>query len=116
MAYMQGHQLDVSDIANMFTLLDSDNNGSIEVDEFVLGTLRLKGQARCLDVMRLFQCFDYLQEEIERIQDALGVQEKSGRRIIAPPVASDAMLVANRTLTGTSAKTIGEALGVRKDP
>jgi len=72
-AYMAVHQLDVLDIKNMFMLLDANGNGEIELSEFALGTMRLKGQARCIDVMRIFQCFDAQQLQLERIQAYFGI-------------------------------------------
>lgn len=70
-AYMAGHNLDVSDVTNMFELLDTNQSGEIELQEFVLGTSRLKGQARCLDVMRIFQCMDVLYEKLVTVQGHL---------------------------------------------
>jgi len=63
-AYMAGHCLDVSDASAVFELLDTNKSGVVETHEFVLGTARLKGQARCLDVMRIFSCFEVLQEQV----------------------------------------------------
>jgi len=63
-AYMAGHCLDVSDASAVFELLDANKSGVVETHEFVLGTARLKGHARCLDVMRIFSCFEVLQEQV----------------------------------------------------
>mmetsp|Transcript_78831 Transcript_78831/g.218035 ORF Transcript_78831/g.218035 Transcript_78831/m.218035 type:complete len:377 (+) Transcript_78831:749-1879(+) len=96
MAYMAGHQLDVSDVTAMFELLDVDSSGVIEMKEFLIGTMRLKGSARCLDVMRIFQCLDLLEEQLQRIQDHLGVQHIPSpvksllqRRLKPPPEEED---------------------------
>lgn len=70
-AYMSGMQLDVSDVASMFELLDANQSGGVEMHEFVLGTHRLKGHARCLDVIRLFQVMTSLQEQLNNIQAVL---------------------------------------------
>lgn len=67
-AYMQGYDLDVADFGAIFELMDQDGNGSVGLDEFVLGMMKLKGKARCLDVMRLFQCMDSIETHLSEIQ------------------------------------------------
>jgi len=52
-AYLNTHSLDASDAKTLFTILDEDCSGTIDVEEFVLGALKLKGPARCLDVYNL---------------------------------------------------------------
>lgn len=48
-AYFSGNDLDVTDARTIFTLMDRDCNGQVSEQEFVQGTLRLKGKARCVD-------------------------------------------------------------------
>jgi len=67
-AYMKGYDLDISDFPTIFSLMDQDASGSIAQDEFVIGMMKLKGKARCLDVMRLFQCLDVLQSHLSEIE------------------------------------------------
>merc|ERR1719158_894452 len=42
--------LDVSQVRTLFTLLDVDRTGEVDLDEFVSGCLRLKGGAKSLDM------------------------------------------------------------------
>jgi len=49
-AYFSRLKLDVSDASVLFGMLDADDSGSIEIDEFLQGCLGLHGTARSLDV------------------------------------------------------------------
>eukprot|EP00434_Breviolum_minutum_P005825 symbB.v1.2.005136.t1/scaffold226.1/size261315/15 len=51
--YFESLGLDVSDAWSFFKLLDADGGGSVEVEEFLLGCLRLRGQARAMDIAKL---------------------------------------------------------------
>eukprot|EP00929_Paragymnodinium_shiwhaense_P034651 TRINITY_DN1881_c0_g3_i1.p1 TRINITY_DN1881_c0_g3~~TRINITY_DN1881_c0_g3_i1.p1 ORF type:complete len:651 (+),score=91.11 TRINITY_DN1881_c0_g3_i1:48-2000(+) len=46
-------ELDTSDAWMLFQLLDDDGSGTIDVEEFVDGCLRLKGAARSIDLAKL---------------------------------------------------------------
>jgi len=46
--------LDVSDVWTLFKLIDSDHGSVIELEEFVAGCLRLKGNAKGLDMAKLY--------------------------------------------------------------
>lgn len=55
-AYFQALDLDVSQAHIIFDLLDIGNHDSVTIDEFVDGCLRLKGQARSIDLnLLIFQ-------------------------------------------------------------
>jgi hypothetical protein len=77
-AYFSTQQLDVSDAAGLFSLLKQemgDENGAIEVEEFALGCMRLRGQAKSSDVMMLMRDNDKLRQkvkkEIRRLEDRI---------------------------------------------
>jgi len=52
-AYFQSFQLDVSQAHTLFRLLDVDGSNRVEIDEFVEGCIRMRGQARSIDVHML---------------------------------------------------------------
>jgi len=52
-AYFATLELDPSDAWTLFKLLDWDSSHAIDIDEFVLGCMRLKGAARSADMARL---------------------------------------------------------------
>merc|ERR1712050_122653 len=52
-SYFKALSLDASDMARLFGLLDADGSGEINVEEFLDGCLRLKGNARSIDLHSL---------------------------------------------------------------
>eukprot|EP00928_Gymnodinium_smaydae_P056390 TRINITY_DN39782_c0_g1_i1.p2 TRINITY_DN39782_c0_g1~~TRINITY_DN39782_c0_g1_i1.p2 ORF type:complete len:203 (+),score=45.23 TRINITY_DN39782_c0_g1_i1:1362-1970(+) len=52
-SYFRALGLDTSDSTRLFGLMDEDGSGEVSVDEFLEGCLRLKGQARSIDVHAL---------------------------------------------------------------
>jgi len=73
LAYMATHQLDVSDLSTMFRLLNQDNTGEIGMEEWLIGCLRLKGAAKTLDMMLLFECMDTFQLQLRNIEAKIGI-------------------------------------------
>lgn len=49
-AYFSSLQINVSEAWTFFKLLDADGTGSVDIDEFVDGVLRLTGTAKSLDI------------------------------------------------------------------
>merc|ERR1712187_892284 len=48
--YFRALGLDPHDVENLFRLIDTDSSGEVDVEEFMAGCLRLKGQARSIDL------------------------------------------------------------------
>jgi hypothetical protein len=60
-SYFQVLGLDAHDCDRLFRLLDEDNSGAVSIDEFLTGCLRLKGDARSIDVhFLIYECKDIL--------------------------------------------------------
>jgi len=51
--YFEALELDVHDAWTFFKLLDTDGGASIELGEFLMGCLRLRGPARALDLAKM---------------------------------------------------------------
>jgi len=81
-AYFEVLGLDVWDAWSFFKLLDLDDGGDVEIEEFLMGCLRLRGTARAIDVGKLihdqtwlirthgkFQT--YVEAELKKIQEQL---------------------------------------------
>jgi len=66
-AYINSLGLDISDVSTLFLLLDRDHSGFIDIEEFLLGCLRLKGEARSLDIAKLGYQVEYLMQCLERL-------------------------------------------------
>merc|ERR1712113_722013 len=64
-AYFQALELDVSQARTLFKLLDKDGSNQLTLDEFLEGCLRLKGQARSIDVNMLLYTTGQLQRRVE---------------------------------------------------
>ena len=52
-AYFESMDLDVWDAWSFFKLLDLDSGGAVEIEEFLMGCLRLRGSARAIDIAKL---------------------------------------------------------------
>jgi len=92
-AYLRHLGLDVSKVRGFFCLLDLDNSKALSCDEFVLGCLRLQGQAKSVDIATLMYEQKRLTGWIRKNFNALGIDlrsinqllvdlERSGRREI----------------------------------
>mmetsp|Transcript_61513 Transcript_61513/g.144092 ORF Transcript_61513/g.144092 Transcript_61513/m.144092 type:complete len:591 (-) Transcript_61513:360-2132(-) len=53
--YFESLGLDVWDAWTFFKLLDADAGGAVEIEEFLMGCLRLRGQARAMEIAKLIQ-------------------------------------------------------------
>merc|ERR1719329_295761 len=51
--YFQAMGIEVDEAHGLFQLLDADSKGVVNLDEFVMGCLRLRGDARTVDVVTL---------------------------------------------------------------
>lgn len=89
-AYFGSLGLDVSQARALFMLLDVDESNSVGIEEFVFGCMRMKGEAKSIDVNMLlyenekmiFQWSNFIASATQDFQDilqALGV-DKSDRR------------------------------------
>eukprot|EP00931_Biecheleriopsis_adriatica_P016220 TRINITY_DN12020_c0_g1_i2.p1 TRINITY_DN12020_c0_g1~~TRINITY_DN12020_c0_g1_i2.p1 ORF type:complete len:280 (+),score=46.21 TRINITY_DN12020_c0_g1_i2:231-1070(+) len=91
-AYFSGLDIDPQEAAILFTLLDTDSNRCVDVDEFINGTLKLSGSAKSTDLLLLM--FDnvrfsmkfnllcsFIEEELEFIRQVVAPGTVSSRRI-----------------------------------
>jgi hypothetical protein len=70
-AYLNTHALDGGDAKVLFEMLDRDGSGRVDVEEFVLGALKLKGPARCLDMVRSQAMFERVFERLDTVDQKL---------------------------------------------
>eukprot|EP00927_Polykrikos_kofoidii_P051429 TRINITY_DN45232_c0_g1_i1.p1 TRINITY_DN45232_c0_g1~~TRINITY_DN45232_c0_g1_i1.p1 ORF type:complete len:699 (-),score=129.07 TRINITY_DN45232_c0_g1_i1:6-2102(-) len=74
-AYFALLELEITDAWVLFKLLDSDCSGSIDAEEFVDGCLRLKGQARSIDLAKMRRenkkVASYLSRKVEDVTGRL---------------------------------------------
>jgi len=65
-AYFASLELDVSHAHRLFQLLDTDGSNKVGLDEFLDGCLRLKGDAKSLDVNMLLFEMEKLSKQVSR--------------------------------------------------
>jgi len=70
-AYLSSHLLETTHARLLFKMLDSDNNGSISIYEFVIGMLRLKGAAKAYDSRVLLHQISTLRKSVHSVEDLL---------------------------------------------
>jgi len=57
-AYFAGLEIDPTEAQVIFQLIDIENRGEVTIDEFVDGTMKLKGHAKSIDILSLM--FDHV--------------------------------------------------------
>merc|ERR1712129_194924 len=65
--YLYALGLDTSDVGRLFGLLDTDNSADVDVEEFLVGCLRLKGNARSIDVYAMMRDLKLLDIRVEEL-------------------------------------------------
>eukprot|EP00929_Paragymnodinium_shiwhaense_P009670 TRINITY_DN11392_c0_g1_i1.p1 TRINITY_DN11392_c0_g1~~TRINITY_DN11392_c0_g1_i1.p1 ORF type:complete len:891 (+),score=183.28 TRINITY_DN11392_c0_g1_i1:97-2769(+) len=86
-AYFRSLELDVTQARALFMLLDLDDSDEVSIDEFVDGCLRLKGEAKSIDVNMLLyenermigkhiEFMERTNAQLEALADSLGALSK----------------------------------------
>jgi len=70
-AYFNSLNLDVSEARTLFTLMDLDQDGNVDLVEFIVGCQKLKGETRSLDMAILQYEVRWLMHTIATIADDL---------------------------------------------
>lgn len=76
--------LDPKDALFIFKLLDEDNDNEIMIDEFVNGTLRLKGGAKCVDSLALMYDSAKYIESFNTLCDHIATQLSAILELVHP--------------------------------
>eukprot|EP00405_Crypthecodinium_cohnii_P017568 CAMPEP_0206461986 /NCGR_PEP_ID=MMETSP0324_2-20121206/25699_1 /ASSEMBLY_ACC=CAM_ASM_000836 /TAXON_ID=2866 /ORGANISM="Crypthecodinium cohnii, Strain Seligo" /LENGTH=238 /DNA_ID=CAMNT_0053934035 /DNA_START=297 /DNA_END=1010 /DNA_ORIENTATION=- len=71
--YMQALEIDAADAKMLFKLLDDDGSGEIDIEEFCDGCLRLKGEAKSLDMNCLLYSSKRVDMKLKHIIDGVDV-------------------------------------------
>lgn len=81
MAYLRSLDINISQARTLFTLLDVDHTGEVDIDEFAGGLLRLKGGATSMDMAVLKYQVEWIHSNILQLQ-AKFAQQVSPRRLV----------------------------------
>mmetsp|Transcript_932 Transcript_932/g.1290 ORF Transcript_932/g.1290 Transcript_932/m.1290 type:complete len:164 (-) Transcript_932:7-498(-) len=89
-AYFNALDLDYNEAKTLFTLLDTDRSGSVDIDEFMLGCDRLKGDAKSIDMAMLHCEVRWLSAAMLDLLESCGVMstENVAQRLspqLSPP-------------------------------
>lgn len=88
--YLKSVDLDVSEAHGLFQLLDTDDSGIVEAEEFVMGCLRLRGVAKAVDLASLMyehrrghrnihKLLCHVSEMVHEFSDALSLPRQVSR-------------------------------------
>merc|ERR1719343_1139607 len=67
MAYLRTLEIDVSQVRTLFMLLDVDNTGEVDIEEFVGGCLRLRGGATNMDLAVLKYQVEWILRNVQSL-------------------------------------------------
>merc|ERR1719330_2003655 len=86
-AYLQSFDIDARDAWTLVKLLDTDNSGTVELEEFVTGCMALKGDAKAVHVALMAYDQRITLQMLEQFMDK--VDEQLGLLLTASGPASD---------------------------
>lgn len=75
-SFFESMGIDTEDVMTLFQIIDSDGSGSIDVDEFVTGCMRLHGPAKSLDVAKMGFENQITKEAIKDVEDTLQIMKE----------------------------------------
>jgi hypothetical protein len=100
-AYFRQLGLDIEANRNwigMFDLLDFNEDGQIDIDEFVSGCLHMKGGARGIDLERCFQSVKHCNSAIDEMREGLKWQSELMQQLV-PSSSSTQQAIDDRVNT-----------------
>eukprot|EP00931_Biecheleriopsis_adriatica_P103825 TRINITY_DN78616_c0_g1_i1.p1 TRINITY_DN78616_c0_g1~~TRINITY_DN78616_c0_g1_i1.p1 ORF type:complete len:699 (+),score=160.89 TRINITY_DN78616_c0_g1_i1:189-2099(+) len=71
LAYLRVLEIEVSQVKILFTLLDVDNTGEVDIDEFVGGCIRLRGGATSMDLAVLKYQVEWILRNLRDVRQAI---------------------------------------------
>lgn len=94
-AYFSGLEIDPSEVGIIFTLMDTDGDGEVSVEEFIEGTMKMKGHAKSIDIMAMMfdqarftlkfnKLCSYVEDQIRDIKDAVVPNATPTPRVFLP--------------------------------
>ncbi|CAL1125696.1 unnamed protein product [Cladocopium goreaui] len=84
--YFESLRLDIWDAWTFFKMVDDDGGGTIPMDEFLMGCLRLRGQARAVDVGRIIHDQQWMIKNFGKFQTHVEVELRELKDELARPM------------------------------
>lgn len=84
-AYFNAIGVDTTEAMGLFQLLDDDDSGTVSIDEFVTGFLRLKGSAKAVDMVTLM----YENRKISKLLKCVFNEARSTRKLLLTLLKQD---------------------------
>jgi len=104
-AYLSHLDITVESTGSMFKLLDTDGSGELSIEEFVDGLLRLKGQAKTIDLVGI--SYDIRRQAVVMAEFMDFVEEQFEEVLARRPAAGlPGSPVTNRKSTQSSRRTL----------
>lgn len=63
--YFKHIDIDISEAQGLFFLLDMDNSGTIDADEFLNGSLRLRGPAKAIEIALIMRTLKWIADQVK---------------------------------------------------
>lgn len=114
-AYFEHLDLDIDKAWDIFRLLDIDENGTVSMQEFVVGCLKLRGQARSMDLAiigydfqrvaeKLSEFMEFVEQQLTQINRASGSGGLVRRfsQVMNSPVMSRRSIISGRKSMSSS--------------
>jgi len=71
LTFLSTLELDIDQVRTLLTLLDRDQNGEVDIDEFITGCIRLKGGAKSLDMAILQYQVEWMLYNVASLHSSL---------------------------------------------
>lgn len=106
--YFESLRLDIWDAWTFFKMLDMDGGGTIPLDEFLLGCLRLRGTARAVDVGRVIYDQQWVMKNFGKFQTHVEVELQTLKETLESLVEElAAPMFSSRSSAGSRASSVG---------
>lgn len=71
LTYFNAHNIDVVEVASLFTMMDVDGSGEVEIDEFVDGCVKLQVTAKSIEIAAIRKTLSLIEATIEEKLDSI---------------------------------------------
>jgi len=100
--YFESLRLDIWDAWTFFKMVDDDGGGTIPMDEFLMGCLRLRGQARAVDVGRIIHDQQWMIKNFGKFQTHVEVELRELKDELARLMEGQASFQTPRSSRGSN--------------